>query len=81
MIVLWFTSALSQTHKYCVPFILELSTILNLEGYFCMLHLCLHLNWSIDLEMARFHLSTASCYAWVPYTIPESIGLLIYLLI
>ena len=81
MIALLFFSALSQTGKYCLPFILEISTILNLEGYFCLLHLCLRLTWSMDLELAGFHLITASCYAWVPYTIPESIGLLIYLLI
>ena len=81
MIALLFFSALSQTGKYCLPFILELSTILNLEGYFCLLHLCLCWTWSMDLELAGFHLITARCYAWVPYTIPESIGLLIYLLI
>ena len=33
-IALLFLFALSQTRKYCLPFILELSMILNLEGYF-----------------------------------------------
>ena len=34
MIALLFFFSLSQNRKYCLPFILELSMILNLEGYF-----------------------------------------------